>query len=49
MPGLDRRPAPETVEEVLEWTGTPLATKDVAVVCDIDFREARERLGRVAV
>ena len=49
VPGLDRRPAPETVEEVLEWTGTPLATKEVAVVCDIDFREARERLGRVAV
>ena len=49
VPGLARRPAPETVEEVLEWTGTPLATKEVAVVCDISFRDARERLGRVAV
>ena len=49
VPGLERRPAPESVEEVLEWTGTPLASKEVAVVCDIDFREARERLGRVAV
>jgi predicted DsbA family dithiol-disulfide isomerase len=49
VPGLDRRPAPESVEEVLAWTGTPLATQEVAVVCDIPFREARERLGRVAV
>ena len=49
VPGLERRPAPETVEEVLEWTGTPLASKEVAVVCDIHLREARERLGRVAV
>ena len=49
VPGLERRPAPETVEEVLDWTGTPLASKEVAVVCDIDLREARERLGRVAV
>jgi predicted DsbA family dithiol-disulfide isomerase len=49
VPGLERRPDPESVEEVLTWTGTPLATKEVAVVCDIDFFEARERLGRVAV
>ncbi len=49
VPGLERRPAPETVEEVLEWTGTPLASKEAAVVCDIDLRDARERLGRVAV
>jgi predicted DsbA family dithiol-disulfide isomerase len=48
VPGVDRRPAPESVEEVLAWTGTPLATKEVAVVCDIDFAAARERLGRVA-
>ena len=49
VPGLDRREPPATVEEVLEWTGTPLATKEVAVVCDVGFAEARERLGRVAV
>ncbi len=49
VPGLDRRPAPENVEDVLAWTGTPLATQEVAVVCDIPFREARERLGRVAI
>jgi predicted DsbA family dithiol-disulfide isomerase len=48
VPGVDRREAPESVEEVLAWTGTPLATKEVAVVCDIDFAQARERLGRVA-
>ena len=49
VPGLERRDPPESVEEVLRWTGTPLATKEVAVVCDIAFAEAREQLGRVAV
>jgi predicted DsbA family dithiol-disulfide isomerase len=49
LPGLERRTAPETVEEVLAWTGTPLATKEVAVVCDIDFDDAREALSRAAV
>jgi predicted DsbA family dithiol-disulfide isomerase len=48
VPDVDRRPPPESVEEVLRWTGTPLATKEVAVVCGIDFAEAREGLGRVA-
>jgi predicted DsbA family dithiol-disulfide isomerase len=49
LPGLERQAAPETVQEVLAWTGTPLATKEVAVVCDIDFDDAREALSRVAV
>jgi hypothetical protein len=48
VPGLERRDPPERVEEVLSWTGTPLATHEVAVVCDISHDEARERLGRVA-
>jgi predicted DsbA family dithiol-disulfide isomerase len=48
VPGLDRREPPQDVAEVLDWTGTPLASKEVAVVCDIDVPEARERLGRVA-
>jgi hypothetical protein len=48
MPGLDRREDPSSVEEVLEWAGTPLASKEVAVVCDIDVFSAREALGRVA-
>lgn len=49
VPGVERREPPESVEDVLAWTGTPLATKEVAVVCDIGFADARERLGRVAV
>ncbi|MEX2196622.1 MAG: DsbA family protein [Thermoleophilaceae bacterium] len=48
VPGVDRLKPPESVEEVLRFTGTPLATQEVAVVCDIPFEEARERLGRVA-
>jgi hypothetical protein len=48
VPGLERRDPPEEVEDVLRWCGTPLATKEVAVVCDIPFAQARERLGRVA-
>jgi predicted DsbA family dithiol-disulfide isomerase len=48
VPDVDRRPPPDSVEEVLRWTGTPLATKEVAEVCGIDFAAARERLGRVA-
>jgi predicted DsbA family dithiol-disulfide isomerase len=49
VPGVERRDPPASVEQVLAWTGTPLATKEVAVVCDIGFADARERLGRVAV
>jgi predicted DsbA family dithiol-disulfide isomerase len=49
VPGLDRRDPPESVEEVLASTGTPLASKEVAVVMDISLEDARERLGRVAV
>jgi len=49
VPGTDRRDAPQDVEEVLAWTSTPLATQEIAVVCDISREEARERLGQVAV
>lgn len=48
VPGLDRNPPPESVEEVLRWSATPLASKEVAVVCDIELDDAREQLGRVA-
>jgi hypothetical protein len=48
VPGSDRRDPPDSVEEVLRWTGTPLASKEVAVVCDISVQDAREALGRVA-
>jgi predicted DsbA family dithiol-disulfide isomerase len=49
VPGVERRDPPASVEAVLAWSRTPLATKEVAVVCDIAFADARERLGRVAV
>jgi|tagenome__1003787_1003787.scaffolds.fasta_scaffold20826545_3 predicted DsbA family dithiol-disulfide isomerase len=48
-PGLTKRDAPTDVTEVLRWAGTPLATREVAEVCGIEDREAREALGRVAV
>ena len=48
VPGTDRREPPASVSEVLEWAGEPLATREVAVVCDIDHAKAREELGRVA-
>ncbi|MBB4663613.1 DsbA family protein [Conexibacter arvalis] len=43
-PGLARRAPPESVEELLEWAGTPLATQEVAEVLGISRDEARERL-----
>jgi predicted DsbA family dithiol-disulfide isomerase len=49
VPGLERRALPSDVEEVLEWSAIPISTQEVAVMCDIDFDDARERLGRVAV
>jgi hypothetical protein len=49
VPGLERRELPTDVEEVLAWSAIPVSTQEVAVMCDIDFDEARERLGRVAV
>ena len=45
VPGTERRDPPTIVEEVLAWTGTPLATREVAVVCDISPR-ARPRAAR---
>jgi hypothetical protein len=48
VPGVDRRDPPGDVAEVLRWAGTPLASKEVAVVCDISVQDAREALGRVA-
>jgi predicted DsbA family dithiol-disulfide isomerase len=48
VPDLERREPAETAEGVLEWTGTPLASKEVAVVRDIPIEHAREELGRVA-
>ncbi len=47
-PDLDRRDTPEDVAEVLAWAGEPLASKEVAEVCELGLPEARERLARVA-
>jgi hypothetical protein len=48
LPGSERRDPPSCVLEVLEWAGEPLATREVAVLCDIPHDAAREALGRVA-
>ncbi|MCW2996828.1 MAG: hypothetical protein JWN65_377 [Solirubrobacterales bacterium] len=47
-PGLRRRASTDDVAEVLAWAGEPLATKEVAMVCELEMPEARERLARVA-
>lgn len=48
VPGTDRREPPQSALEVLEWAREPLASREVAVVCDIDHAQAREALGHVA-
>ena len=48
VPDSARREPPASVLDVLEWAGEPLATREVAVVCDISHDEARQELGRVA-
>jgi predicted DsbA family dithiol-disulfide isomerase len=47
-PELTRRDKPESVAEVLEWAGEPLASAEVAEVCGLDLDDAREQLGWVA-
>lgn len=47
-PQAERRADPEDVREVLQWAGEPLASAEVAAVCDIEIEDARERLGYVA-
>ena len=37
------------VQDVLAWAGFPLATREVAEICELDDREAREQLGHVAI
>jgi predicted DsbA family dithiol-disulfide isomerase len=48
VPTATRRPKPESVTELLEWAGTPLATQEVAVVMELSADEAREQLTAVA-
>ena len=47
-PELTRRPDPGTVGEVLDWAGMPLATAEVAAVCDRPITDVREELAHVA-
>jgi predicted DsbA family dithiol-disulfide isomerase len=47
-PELERRPKPESVEQVLEWAGEPLATAEVALLLQRDVDEVRPELARVA-
>jgi 2-hydroxychromene-2-carboxylate isomerase len=47
-PELGRRPDPDVVGEVLAWAGMPLATTEVAAVCDRDVPDVRAELARVA-
>jgi predicted DsbA family dithiol-disulfide isomerase len=47
-PDLPRRPAPESVEELLAWAQVPLATVEVATVMGIEPADARAELARVA-
>jgi predicted DsbA family dithiol-disulfide isomerase len=47
-PELERRPKPETVQELLAWAGEELATAEVAMVMQIRPQRARAALSRVA-
>jgi predicted DsbA family dithiol-disulfide isomerase len=47
-PELTRRPDPGSVEEVLAWAGMPIATAEVAAVCDREIADVRAELARVA-
>jgi predicted DsbA family dithiol-disulfide isomerase len=47
-PELERRAAPESVSEVLEWAGEPLASAEVAAICELSLEEARTELAAVA-
>jgi predicted DsbA family dithiol-disulfide isomerase len=45
-PELARRPDPERVEEVLAWASMPVATAEVASVCDAEIADVRAALSR---
>jgi hypothetical protein len=45
-PDIERRPPPETVEEVLSWAPYPLATAEVAELRGIGTDQARDELQR---
>ena len=43
-PDLERRPSPQSVEEVLSWASYPLATAEVAELRGVGLEEARKEL-----
>lgn len=43
-PHFDRRPAPSSVGEVLDWATEPLATAEVALIAQLDIATARRQL-----
>jgi hypothetical protein len=43
-PDLERRPAPQSAEDVLAWASYPLATAEVAELLGVSVEEAREQL-----
>ena len=47
-PELERRPKPESVEELLAWAGEPLATAEVSLVMQLSSSKTRVALSRVA-
>lgn len=47
-PELERRPKPKHAEKLLEWAEEPLATAEVALIMQLDPRDARAALSRVA-
>ena len=47
-PGLPRRPKPESVDELLEWSNEPLATAEVALIMQRSLDAARRALEPVA-
>jgi len=47
-PDLERRVAPASAEQVLDWAGVPLATIEVAAVMGIEPAEVRTELARTA-
>jgi predicted DsbA family dithiol-disulfide isomerase len=47
-PQLERRPDPRSVDEVLAWAPYPLATAEIAAVCDREIPDVRADLARTA-
>lgn len=47
-PELERSRDPGSVREALEWAGVPLATVEVAAICQLEAEDAREELARCA-